>query len=164
MTKDELSSKLKPMAEGLQNCLTSRQFAFNYSRGIVDECKENGIRNKHIVEAINSHLPAGEQINLNYFKNMLARSKRKENKPSEEAMNEVLPKGNRPDPSKDSLSPQEHSNEEFNAYLCVCFNNERIARRAIENKIPIETIRSWQCPNVVRLSNVLGNHITYSGK
>ncbi|CAD5648397.1 hypothetical protein [Escherichia coli] len=75
MTKDELFEKLKPLAVSLQNSLISKQHAFNINKAVVDECKLNGISNKLIVEAINSHLHDDEKITLLYFKNLLSRSK-----------------------------------------------------------------------------------------
>ena len=77
MTRDELYEKLKPLAMALQNDLISKQHAFNTNRNFVDECKSNGINNKLMVEAINSHLPDNDQITIIYFKNLLSRSKQK---------------------------------------------------------------------------------------
>jgi len=77
MTRDELYEKLKPLAMALQNDLISKQHAFNTNRNFVDECKSNGINNKLMVEAINSHLPDNDKITIIYFKNLLSRSKQK---------------------------------------------------------------------------------------
>lgn len=77
MTRNELFEKLKPMAESLQNNLTSKQYAFNKNKNIIEECQLNGINSKFIVEAINSHLTKIEKITLGHFKTLLARSKKK---------------------------------------------------------------------------------------
>lgn len=153
MTRDELFEKLKPLAIGLQNNLTSKQHAFNTNRNIVDECKFNGIKNKLIVEAINSHLPDNEKITLTYFKNLLARSKAKRTSATL---------------SKDSLSVSTntetsvqtiHSKGELADYMKVCFGAERLAIRAMEVGVSIDTIKSWKCPNQINLGTRLSSHV-----
>lgn len=49
--------------------------------------------------------------------------------------------------------------DDMNSYLSVCFNNERLARRAIEGGVSIEQIKEWQCPNSIRLGTTLSNHL-----
>lgn len=49
--------------------------------------------------------------------------------------------------------------QDLNNYLRVCFNSERIAKRAIEAGVSIEEIRSWKCPNQINLGTKLSNHI-----
>ncbi len=44
-------------------------------------------------------------------------------------------------------------------YLAVCFNNERLASRAIAGGVSIEKIKSWQCPNAIRLGTTLSNYL-----
>jgi len=44
-------------------------------------------------------------------------------------------------------------------YLAVCFNNERLASRAISGGVSIEQIKSWQCPNAIRLGTTLSNYL-----
>lgn len=44
-------------------------------------------------------------------------------------------------------------------YLVVCFNNERLASRAIAGGVSIEQIKSWQCPNAIRLGTTLSNYL-----
>ena len=44
-------------------------------------------------------------------------------------------------------------------YLKVCFNSESIANKAIEAGVSIEEIRSWECPNQIRLGTRLSHFI-----
>ena len=44
-------------------------------------------------------------------------------------------------------------------YLKVCFNSESIANRAIEAGVSMEEIRSWECPNQIRLGTRLSHFI-----
>lgn len=52
----------------------------------------------------------------------------------------------------------EVSESELSLYMEVCFRNERIARRAMEKNISIETIESWKAPNQTRLSNLITSY------
>lgn len=85
MTKDELNEKLKPLATGLNNSLSSKQHVFNEHLDTIIDCKNMGIGNKIIVDSINYHLDENEKITIVYFKNLLFRSgyKRKKNDKSE---------------------------------------------------------------------------------
>lgn len=49
--------------------------------------------------------------------------------------------------------------DKLKEYLNACFNNERIADQAMNANISIETIKSWQSPNQIRLGNTLLNYI-----
>lgn len=160
MTRDELFEKLKPLAIGLQNTLTSKQHAFNASRNIVDECKFNGINNKLIVEAINSHLSDNEKITLTYFKNLLARSKSKSDTTITKRTSESLSKDSLSASTKTEASVQAiHSKDEIADYMKACFGAERLAIRAMEAGVSIDTIKSWKCPNQISLGTRLSNHI-----
>lgn len=151
MTKDELFKKLKPLADSLQNSLTSKQHAFNSHKNIVDDCKLNGINNKLIVEAINSHLPESAKMTLSYFKNLLNRAKTKTITASTK---EKLTYHSKTDTELTSHQP-----ENLADYLKVCFGAERLAIRAMNAGVSIETINSWNCPNQIRLGTILSNHI-----
>lgn len=74
MTKDELVEKVKPFAIEMVNTLASKQHVFNKHLSTIIDCKNEGIRNKLIVEAINVHLNQKNKITLQYFKNLLFRS------------------------------------------------------------------------------------------
>ena len=44
-------------------------------------------------------------------------------------------------------------------YKKVCFGVERLAIRALDADVSIETIKSWKCPNQVNLGTTLSNYI-----
>lgn len=58
----------------------------------------------------------------------------------------------------DTQAENEVSDSKLSSYMKVCFRNERIARRAIEKNISIETIESWKAPNQTRLSNLISSY------
>lgn len=74
MTKDELVEKVKPFAVEMVNTLASKQHVFNKHLSTIIDCKNEGVPNKLIVEAINLHLNQNTKITLQYFKNLLFRS------------------------------------------------------------------------------------------
>ncbi|EJZ7717516.1 hypothetical protein OIS18_004444 [Salmonella enterica] len=49
--------------------------------------------------------------------------------------------------------------DDFNDYMNVCYQKEKLVQQAIENDISVETISSWGCANFVQVSNALGNYI-----
>lgn len=59
------------------------------------------------------------------------------------------------------LNPDNKSNDSdtVEKYMQVCFRNKRLADRAIESGVSIETIESWKSPNQQRLSNTLTNYL-----
>lgn len=75
MTSDELLEKVKPIAESMSQNLASKQHIFNSHKSIIDECKNKGVSNQLITNAINHHLTEGSKLTLYYFKNLLNRSK-----------------------------------------------------------------------------------------
>lgn len=85
MTKDELNEKLKPLATGLNNSLSSKQHVFNEHLDTIIDCKNMGIGNKIIVDSINSHIDDDEKITIVYFKNLLFRSGYKRKKSDKSA-------------------------------------------------------------------------------
>ncbi|MGO4746737.1 hypothetical protein [Serratia quinivorans] len=48
---------------------------------------------------------------------------------------------------------------DLGSYLAVCFNNERLASRAMTGGVSIEQIKTWQCPNAIRLGTTLSNYL-----
>lgn len=162
MNKDELYEKLKPLAEAMQSSLGSKQHVFTENIQTVIDCKEKGISNQMITDAINHHLKTDEQIKLHYFKNLLhragyGREEKQANisteKYSRSSMGHVSQRG------KKSESESPVNQHDLAEYMKVCFHNERLATRAIQGGVAIETIESWKSPNAQRLSSILTNFL-----
>ncbi|MCE5165601.1 hypothetical protein [Plesiomonas sp. PI-19] len=75
MTNAELLEKVKPIAESMSQNIASKQHVFNSHKSIIDECKNKGVSNQLITNAINHHLTEGSKLTLHYFKLLLNRSK-----------------------------------------------------------------------------------------
>lgn len=75
MTNAELLDKVKPIAESMSQNIASKQYVFNSHKSIIDECKNKGVSNQLITNAINHHLAEGSKLTLHYFKLLLNRSK-----------------------------------------------------------------------------------------
>ncbi|WP_158782802.1 hypothetical protein [Pantoea sp. BAV 3049] len=95
------------------------------------------------------------------YKNMVLRAKKQHSQP--ESKNENNDKFA---PETPTIKQVEKSSidvdvepQDLNNYLRVCFNSERIAKRAIEAGVSIEEIKSWKCPNQINLGTKLSNHI-----
>lgn len=58
-----------------------------------------------------------------------------------------------------NASIKQSNDDLLKSYLDVCFRNEKIANRAIENNVPIEKIKEWKAPNSTRLGTLLTNYI-----
>ena len=66
------------------------------------------------------------------------------------------------DKTKQKNNEPENKNkfgDDFNDYMNVCYQKEKLVQQAIENDISVETISSWGCANFVQVSNALGNYI-----
>lgn len=62
--------------------------------------------------------------------------------------------------SSEENAPVKQNNDDLlQSYLEICFRNEKIANRAIENNVPIEKIKEWKAPNSTRLGTLLTNYI-----
>ncbi len=162
MNKDELYEKLKPLAEAMQNSLGSKQHVFTENIQAVIDCKERGISNQMITDAINHHLKPDEKIKLQYFKNLLHRAGYGRDEKKSNVTKETYSR-----PSLKNVSERDHESEsekpvnqlDLAEYMKVCFHNERLAKRAIQGGVAIETIESWRSPNAQRLSSILTNYL-----
>lgn len=169
MTREELFEMMKPLADSLSNSLASKQHAFNSHRAAIDECKNCGISNQLITDAINSHLNEDNKISLSYFKNLLVRSKGNNKTVSSESIG-VATRTGRNVSEKMEVVKSTH-NEDVKSesslfenallpeYMKVCFGSERIAIRAIEAGVSVEEIKSWKCPNQINLGTRLSGYI-----
>lgn len=160
MTKDEITETLKPLADAITLGIVSKQHVFNENLELVITCKRRGVSNKLITECINENVPADKAIEITYLKNILYRAgyKRNSNKtisqPESKFVRSSLVTGSEEDTESIAVSQ-----DEFQQYLNVCFKNERVAQRAIDGGVSVETIKSWKAPNVTRLSSTLSNYL-----
>lgn len=160
MTKDEITETLKPLADAITLGIVSKQHVFNENLELVITCKRRGVSNKLITECINENVPADKAIEITYLKNILYRAgyKRNSNKtvsqPESKVARSSLITGSEEETENTSVSQ-----DEFQQYLNVCFKNERVAQRAIDGGVSVETIESWKAPNVTRLSSTLSNYL-----
>jgi DNA-binding transcriptional MerR regulator len=126
---------------------------------------EQGFSIAQIVEAINDN-EVGFAIELGTFKNTLHRLRKslaRQTQTKQNANNafSVTSKKIQHDnnPNLDALLDRLGSGGDNLAdYLKVCFNSERIAKRAMEAGVSIEEIQSWQCPNQIRLGTRLSHY------
>ncbi|WP_156311604.1 hypothetical protein [Pantoea sp. CFSAN033090] len=160
MTKDEITETLKPLADAITLGIASKQHVFNENLELVITCKRRGISNKLITECINENVPAEKAIDITYLKNILYRAGYKRNsdkavsKPESKIVSDRAVTGHDEETESKSVSQ-----DEFQQYLNVCFKNERVAQRAIDGGVSVETIESWKAPNATRLSSTLSNYL-----
>ena len=136
----------------------------------VEAMIEQGFSLAQIVEAINDN-EVEFAITLGTFKNTLhrLRKRRAQQAPTPKATKQPasnafsgtpkkMPHDNNPDLNAllDRLGAGE---DNLADYLKVCFNVESIAKRAMEAGVSIEEIRSWECPNQIRLGTRLSHFI-----
>lgn len=161
----ELQDLLTPLADLLnQSGLKSKQAAFNRHYNDLVKAKEIAAW-----EAISTYLNnmTGDHLTAKSINVLFHRAKAKVDKQPGQLRSVVT------EPTASSKSgsnaksqlgtdggEQKASNELLNKYLKVCFNNERIALRAIEGGVSIDTIETWKSPNAVRLGNTLTNYIS----
>lgn len=136
----------------------------------VETMIEQGFSLTQIVAAINAN-DVGFTITLATFKNTLHRLRKRQTQkaPTPKAITQPARNAFRERPKK----IQHDNNPDLDAlldrlgaeagtladYLKVCFNSESIANRAIEAGVSIEEIRSWECPNQIRLGTRLSHFI-----
>lgn len=161
----ELQDLLEPLATLLnQRGLKSKQAAFN--RHYIELAKAKEIASW---EAISTYLNelTGDHLTAKSINALFHRAKAKVTKKPGQSRPVVI----QPMTTLKTVSNAEShlgsdevvtkaSDELLNQYLKVCFNNERIALRAIEGGISIDTIETWKSPNAVRLGNTLTNYIS----
>lgn len=161
----ELQDLLQPLVTLLsQSGLKSKQAAFNRHFDDLARAKEiaswEAISN-YINVQTDDHLTA-KSINAIFH-----RAKAK----NEKQLGRFMPVSPRPTSSLRSRRERESqkgsvdfesnvSDTLLKQYMQVCFNNERIALRAIEGGVSIDIIESWKSPNSVRLGNALTNYIS----
>ncbi len=160
MTKDEITETLKPLADAITLGIVSKQHVFNENLELVITCKRRGVSNKLITECINENVPADKAIEITYLKNILYRAgyKRNSNKIVSQSESKVV-RSSLVTGSEEDTESTTVSQDEFQQYLNVCFKNERVAQRAIDGGVSVETIESWKAPNVTRLSSTLSNYL-----
>ena len=150
----------------------SKQVTFNYHYD--DFCAAKGLYGwERVTKYINE--VTGADLAVAAYKSMLKRAKKKvESSPQPETKSAVkkvttnafstivkkekLEHDNNPDLDAllDRLGAEAGTLAD---YLKVCFNSESIANRAIEAGVSIEEIRSWECPNQIRLGTRLSHFI-----
>ncbi|WP_049778720.1 hypothetical protein [Erwinia tasmaniensis] len=161
----ELQDLLEPLADLLnQSGLKSKQAAFNRHYNDLVKAKEIASW-----ESISNYLNelTGDHLTAKSINTLFHRAKAKVKKQLGQSRTVVT------EPialSRSGSNVESHlgteveepkaSNELLNQYLKVCFNNERIALRAIEGGVSIDTIGTWKSPNPVRLGNTLTNYIS----
>lgn len=161
----ELHDLLEPLAALLnQSRLKSKQSAFN--RHYTDLAKAKEIASweaisTYLNEVTGDHLTA-KSINALFHRAKAKIEKQSQHPRSVEMKPTVLSRSGSNVESQVGIDEVESKplNELLQQYLKVCFNNERIALRAIESGISIDTIESWKSPNSVRLGNTLTNYIS----
>ncbi|ELU9444739.1 hypothetical protein SD767_004149 [Salmonella enterica] len=160
MTKDEITETLKPLAEAITLGIASKQHVFNENLDLVITCKRRGVSNKLITECINKNVPAEKAVDITYLKNILYRAgyKRSTKKSVPKSDSKVI-ESNQITNRDNETESTTVTPDQFQQYLNVCFRNERVAQRAIDGGVSIETIESWKAPNVTRLSSTLSNYL-----
>ncbi|HHU1421204.1 TPA: hypothetical protein ACUAFV_004543 [Escherichia coli] len=160
MTKDEITETLKPLAEAITPGIASKQHVFNENLDLVITCKRRGVSNKLITECINENVPAEKAVDIAYLKNILYRAgyKRSSKKSISKPDSKVI-ENSQITNSENETESTTVTQDQFQQYLNVCFRNERVAQRAIDGGVSVETIESWKAPNVTRLSSTLSNYL-----
>ncbi|EFF9667449.1 MULTISPECIES: hypothetical protein [Enterobacterales] len=160
MTKDEITETLKPLAEAITLGIASKQHVFNENLDLVITCKRRGVSNKLITECINENVPAEKAVDIAYLKNILYRAgyKRSSKKSISKPDSKVI-ENSQITNSENETESTTVTQDQFQQYLNVCFRNERVAQRAIDGGVSVETIESWKAPNVTRLSSTLSNYL-----
>lgn len=157
----ELQDLLKNLVSLLNDDgLKSKQAAFNLCYDDLVLAKEMAswdVIARHVNEHTTEQLTG--QIASNMFRR--AKAKRDKNKKSRvRQIKEPLHSADKFEKHDDNKSEINISDDLLEKYKKVCFNNERIALRAIEGDISIDIIDSWKSPNAVRLGNTLTNYIS----
>jgi hypothetical protein len=133
---------------------------FNENLDLVITCKRRGVSNKLITECINENVPAEKAVDIAYLKNILYRAgyKRSSKKSISKPDSKVI-ENSQITNSENETESTTVTQDQFQQYLNVCFRNERVAQRAIDGGVSVETIESWKAPNVTRLSSTLSNYL-----
>lgn len=139
----------------------------------VETMIDQGFSLTQIVAAINAN-DVGFTITLATFKNTLHRLRKRQTQQAQQAQIPKTTKQPARNAFRETPKKIEHDNNpDLDAlldrlgaeagtladYLKVCFNSESIANRAIEAGVSMEEIRSWECPNQIRLGTRLSHFI-----
>ncbi|EGH9360855.1 hypothetical protein IFG57_004017 [Salmonella enterica] len=154
----EVDDLLAPLAALLkQNGLKSKQAAINRHFDDLRLAKE--LASWEVIASKLNDM-ACENFNSKTINVLYHRAKAKKNKNAKLEKKVVLPsKTNVVDSRSPSVPTSEVTEDLLRNYKAVCFENERIALRAIENGVSIDLIRSWQCANYIQLGQSLGNYL-----
>ncbi|EFI4715971.1 hypothetical protein JJL91_002588 [Salmonella enterica] len=154
-----LEEILSPLCEAIRDKKQkSKQAAFNSFLPEILKAKEFYSWDQ-ISLYLNNETDASLAVRA--YKNMVLRAKKKLSQPESQNVNKgriapAIPTTKQVEKAsiESDVEPQV-----LNNYLRVCFNSERIAKRAIEAGVSIEEIKSWKCPNQINLGTKLSNHI-----
>lgn len=154
-----LEELLSPLCEAIrEKKQKSKQAAFNNFLPKILEAKKFYSWDQ-ISLYINNETDS--KLAVRAYKNMVVRAKKQHSQP--EVKNET--KGKITSEIVTSKQVEKASvdvdldAQDLNNYLRVCFNSERIAKRAIEAGVSIEEIKSWKCPNQINLGTKLSGYI-----
>ncbi|PHM25081.1 hypothetical protein [Xenorhabdus budapestensis] len=133
----------------------SKQAAFDLFFSDITEAKKF-----YSWEQITDYINTSTNDNLapSAYRNMLTRTKNKHKVPGKNISNTTKHKEQHVS-QDEKKSVFVNDTSDLNSYLAVCFNNERLASRAIAGGVSIEQIRAWQCPNAIRLGTTLSNYL-----
>lgn len=142
--------------------LKSKQAAFNLFLSEIGDAKSLYTL-EQICECLNRN--TGLSLSNDTYRTMIDRAKRKQSIQKGKPKSIKNPIGvevaidKKESVTEKSSIDVDVDPQNLNNYLRVCFNSERIAKRAIEAGVSIEEIKSWKCPNQINLGTKLSNHI-----
>lgn len=139
--------------------LKSKQAAFNYY--YADFCAAKDLYGWEKVAKFINH-ETSDSLAVSAYKSMWKRAKKKVGQelglPSKTTITEHRK-------TKQATTTNKYSNDAaFKEYVKACFNNESLAKRAINGKVSVSQIRAWNCPNQIRLGTTLSNYIMNNKK
>lgn len=147
---------LHRLCKAIKNKTTkSKQTAFDLFYSDITEAKKYYSWDQ-IADHINKS--TGDNVAASAYRNMLTRTKNKKLIPGEHVP-DIHPINKQQVSHENSESMPIKNASDMNSYLTVCFNNERLATRAIEGGVSIAQIKEWQCPNAIRLGTTLSNYL-----
>lgn len=147
---------LHRLCEAIKNKTTkSKQAAFDLFFSDITEAKKYYSWDQ-IADYINTS--TNDNVAPAAYRNMLTRTKSKKSV-SDDHLTSASIEGKQQAKQENTESMHVRHYNDMDNYLAVCFNNERLATRAIEGGVSIDQIREWQCPNAIRLGTTLSNHL-----
>lgn len=137
--------------------LKSKQAAFNYY--YADFCTAKDLYGWEKVAKFINH-ETNDSLAVSAYKSMWKRAKKKVGQEQEiSAPSKTTITEHRKTAQTTTATSKSSDDTALKEYLKVCFNNESIARRAINGKVAVSQIRAWNCPNQIRLGTTLSNYI-----